>query len=97
MTSALPHHLVIYSDWQQSSHTPVSNLVSRQDPKPSKSAGGILKRYQLLSPGLILSLFLAFFVLVPIVMVGIQALSSIQSPVRLDGKVLAEYKQKKNQ
>lgn len=97
MTSALPNNLIIYSDWQQSSHIPVSNLASRQDPKPKKSAGGILKRYQLLSPGLILSLFLAFFVLLPIVMVGIQALASIQSPVRLDGKIMAEYKQKKNQ
>ncbi|THH32158.1 hypothetical protein EUX98_g2029 [Antrodiella citrinella] len=100
LTSAFPNHLVIYSDWQQSTHTPVANLMSRQDaPSPSKVAatGGILKRYQILSPGLILSLFLAFFVLLPIVMVGIQALASIQSPVRLDGKMLAEYRQKKDQ
>lgn len=98
LTSAFPHHLIVYSDWQQSSHVPVASLASRQEQlSPSSSAGGILKHYQLLSPGLILSLFLVFFVLLPIVMVGIQALSSIQSPVRLDGKMLAEYRQKKNQ
>ncbi|KAL1712246.1 BIG/ATPase V1 complex, subunit S1 [Schizophyllum commune] len=46
--------------------------------------GGILKKYQLLTPGLITSLLVVFFVLVPVMMAGIKALSSIQSPLRLD-------------
>ncbi|TFK64912.1 hypothetical protein BDN72DRAFT_881255 [Pluteus cervinus] len=44
--------------------------------------GGILKRYQLLTPALIVSLLAVFLILVPIVLFGIRALSSIQSPVR---------------
>lgn len=46
--------------------------------------GGILKRYQLLTPGLITSLLVVFFVLIPVMMFGIKTLSSIQSPIRLD-------------
>ncbi|KAH8115768.1 hypothetical protein DFH11DRAFT_1587014 [Phellopilus nigrolimitatus] len=48
------------------------------------SSVGILQRYQLLTPGLIISLLVAFFLLVPIIMLAIQALASIQSSVRLD-------------
>ncbi|KAH8106340.1 hypothetical protein BXZ70DRAFT_433961 [Cristinia sonorae] len=95
LSSAFPKHLVIYSDWQ-----PTHSVLTRQEAPvaPSKKVvGGILKHYQLLSPGLIISLFLSIFVLIPVVLVGIQALSSIKSPVRLDGKMLAEYRQKKNQ
>ncbi|EGO01478.1 hypothetical protein SERLA73DRAFT_120152 [Serpula lacrymans var. lacrymans S7.3] len=47
-------------------------------------AGGILKRYQLLTPALITTLLITFFVLVPIVMLGVSTLSSIQSPLRLE-------------
>ncbi|TCD69179.1 hypothetical protein EIP91_008475 [Steccherinum ochraceum] len=99
LASAFPDHLVVYSDWEQSSHVPVASLLSRQDTSaPKKStATGILKRYQLLSPALILSLFLTLFILLPLLMISIQALTSIQSPVRLDGKMLAEYREKKNQ
>lgn len=67
---------------------------------PSKAAspeGGILKRYQLLTPGLIISLLVAFFVLVPVIFVGISALASIQSPVRLDAPKGFNAAEKKNQ
>ncbi|KLO17505.1 hypothetical protein SCHPADRAFT_164240 [Schizopora paradoxa] len=50
-------------------------------PSNSTTTGGILARYQLLTPGLILTLAVAFFVALPIVFVGISALSQIQSPV----------------
>ena len=50
----------------------------------SPDDGGILARYQLLTPGLIVSLLIAFFVLLPAVLISVQALASIQSPVRLD-------------
>lgn len=46
--------------------------------------GGILKRYQLLTPGLISVLLISFFILVPIVMMGFSALASIQSPLRVE-------------
>ncbi|KAI5119635.1 hypothetical protein M0805_007898 [Coniferiporia weirii] len=48
------------------------------------SSSGILHKYQLLTPGLIVSLLVTFFVLVPIIMFSVQALTSIQSSVRLD-------------
>ncbi|KAF9526254.1 hypothetical protein CPB83DRAFT_858067 [Crepidotus variabilis] len=46
--------------------------------------GGILKKYQLLTPALISSLLVSIFVLLPLIFVGVKALSSIQSPIRLD-------------
>jgi len=49
---------------------------------PSAPAGGILTHYQLLTPTLITGLLLAFFVLIPIVLFGVSALASIQSPLR---------------
>ena len=54
-------------------------------PTNSTTTGtGILAHYQLLTPGLILSLFIAFFLLVPAVLVAIRALANIESSVRLD-------------
>jgi len=50
-------------------------------PSNSTTTGGILARYQLLTPGLILTLAAAFFIALPIVLVGVSALSQIQSPV----------------
>jgi hypothetical protein len=41
---------------------------------------GILARYQLLTAPLITSLLIVFFVVVPAVMLGINALASIQAP-----------------
>lgn len=46
--------------------------------------GGILKRYQLLTPGLITSLLVTLFILLPLVMLGFSALASIQSPLRVE-------------
>ena len=67
---------------------------------PSKAAAptdGILKKYQLLTPGLIISLFVALFILVPVVFMGISSLASIQSPVRLDAPKGFNAAEKKNQ
>ena len=60
-------------------------------------SGGILARYQLLTPGLILALAVGFFVLVPIALMGISALAGIQSP--LQGEAPKGYiaSEKKNQ
>ncbi|KAF9030666.1 hypothetical protein BDP27DRAFT_1375251 [Rhodocollybia butyracea] len=52
-------------------------------PKP-KPKSGILHRYQLLTPGLIMVLLIVLFVFVPVLYFGISALASIQSPLRLD-------------
>ncbi|QRV87200.1 hypothetical protein RhiJN_15218 [Ceratobasidium sp. AG-Ba] len=46
--------------------------------------GGILARYQLLTPGLLLSLLVAFGLLIPLLMIGITALASIQNPIRTE-------------
>ncbi|GLB33322.1 hypothetical protein LshimejAT787_0102060 [Lyophyllum shimeji] len=59
--------------------------------------GGVLKRYQLLTPGLITTLLVAVFVFVPIVMVGFNALASIQSPLRVEAAKGYNAAEKKNQ
>ncbi|KAI9507201.1 hypothetical protein F5148DRAFT_147344 [Russula earlei] len=87
---AFPRHLVIMAG------------SPRQDdpvppPSPAPPAGGILARYQLLTPALITSLILAFFVLVPIVLYGISALASIQSPLRVQPPKGFSADEKKNQ
>ncbi|KAI0057717.1 hypothetical protein BV25DRAFT_1812039 [Artomyces pyxidatus] len=56
-------------------------LVLQQQPGNSTlPEGGILKRYQLLTPGLITCLLVAFFILIPVVLLGISTLAGIQNP-----------------
>jgi len=88
IASLFPKHLVIFTG-------AVPHLSARQEPfeldSPPSSLlfapndtvlqeGGILRRYQILTPALITSLLITFFVLVPIIMLGVRALASIQSP-----------------
>jgi len=84
---AYPRHLVILAG------------APRQDapPSPTPPAGGILARYQLLTPALIIGLLLVFFVLVPIILFGISALASIQSPLRVQPPKGFSADEKKNQ
>ncbi|OCB88324.1 hypothetical protein A7U60_g4526 [Sanghuangporus baumii] len=92
--STFPNHLMIYTGSLSSSSSILSKRQDESIPDrpfafaPSNSTtpddGGILARYQLLTPGLIVSLLIAFFVLLPVVLISVQALASIESPVRLD-------------
>lgn len=59
--------------------------------------GGILKRYQLLTPGLITSLLIVFFVLLPILLFGFKALASIQSPLETEAPNKFSADEKKRQ
>lgn len=100
VTSAFPDHLIVYS-------SDSSNFMRRQHEASDSSLfsaasdalvdGGILKRYQLLTPGLILALIVVFFVFVPIIALGINALASIQSPLRADAPRSFNAKDKKTQ
>ncbi|KAI0643613.1 hypothetical protein C8Q79DRAFT_1002246 [Trametes meyenii] len=97
------NYLVIYSG------SPGSLLHARQSTESSSTfkqaaaladaspSGGILKRYQLLTPGLILALLVTLFVLLPIIFVGVSALSSIQSPLTNDIPKGFSAEEKKNQ
>lgn len=59
--------------------------------------GGILKRYQLLTPALITGLLVAFFLLLPVLYFALGTLASIQIPIRSDvGKTFSAL-EKKNQ
>ncbi|KAF9268400.1 hypothetical protein L218DRAFT_954764 [Marasmius fiardii PR-910] len=51
---------------------------------PKTVKGGILHRYQLLTPGLIIILAIVLFLFLPILYFGISALASIQSPLRIE-------------
>jgi len=46
--------------------------------------GNLFQRYRFFTPGLITALLIVFGLLVPVLMVGIYALASIQSPLRMD-------------
>jgi len=87
---AYPRHLVILAgSRRQDGPAPA--------PSPASPAGGILARYQLLTPALITGLLLTFFVLVPIVLFGVSALASIQSPLRVQPPKGFSADEKKNQ
>ena len=59
--------------------------------------GGIFARYQLLTPGLITALLIAFFVLLPALLFSVSALSAIQSPLRVEAPKGYSAEGKKNQ
>ena len=77
---------------QTSSSTTFDSVQADASPKD-----GILKRYQLLTPGLILVLLVALFILIPIIFVGVSALSSIQSPLSNEIPKGFSAEEKKNQ
>ncbi|KAF9458008.1 vacuolar ATP synthase subunit S1-domain-containing protein [Collybia nuda] len=94
LATRFPNHLIIYTGSSPSAiHkrqspplAPVRPaLVSINAPvNTTLPEGGILKRYQLLTPGLITGLLVTIFILLPIVMLGFSALASIQSPLRVE-------------
>jgi len=90
---AFPRHLVVLAGSRRQDD-------SAPEPAPSPApapAGGILARYQLLTPALISGLLLTFFVLIPIVLFGVSALASIQSPLRVHPPKGYSADEKKNQ
>ncbi|KAI9063507.1 hypothetical protein FKP32DRAFT_1572055 [Trametes sanguinea] len=103
IAAAFSNYLVIYAG------SPLSSLHRRQSsttsstfepaaaPADSNASGGILKRYQLLTPGLILALLVALFVLLPIIYIGVSALASIQSPLGNEIPKGFNAEEKKNQ
>lgn len=105
IASLFPKHLVIFTG-------AVPHLSARQEPfeldSPPSSLlfapndtvlqeGGILRRYQILTPALITSLLITFFVLVPIIMLGVRALASIQSPLSSEVPKGFDAQEKKTQ
>ena len=102
VASAFPDHLIIYSSdssrfvRRQLGETPDSGSLFSA-PNHTVADGGILKRYQLLTPGLILTLIVVFFVLVPIIVLSVNALASIQSPLRAETPRSFSARDKKNQ
>jgi len=102
LAAAFPKHLVVYAGWSPSLHarqslSPFSPSSINSTSAFASPPGGILARYQLLTPGLILSLLVGFFLLIPIVMMGVSAVADIKSPLQGEppkGYLAAE---KKNQ
>jgi hypothetical protein len=87
---AYPRHLVILAgSRRQDDNSP--------SPSPSPSAGGMLARYQLLTPALITGLLLVLFILVPAILFSVSALASIQSPSRAQPPKGYSADEKKNQ
>ncbi|KAG0698273.1 hypothetical protein DFH29DRAFT_942200 [Suillus ampliporus] len=88
--AAFTSHLVLYTgsplDHQRRQLPPPSEFDSTYTlPDDSTVAdGGIFKRYQLFSTPLLVALLVVFFIIVPIIMLAVSALASLQSSVRLD-------------
>ncbi|KAF5372008.1 hypothetical protein D9615_008051 [Tricholomella constricta] len=111
LATTYPKHLVVYTGAAPAllsfSAQHATRQVSERDSTVFDSvyspnnhtlpAGGILKRYQLLTPGLIIMLIVAFFILVPVVLLGFKALASIQSPLRVEAPKGFSALEKKSQ
>ncbi|KAK7057787.1 hypothetical protein R3P38DRAFT_2680789 [Favolaschia claudopus] len=102
IASTFPNHLIIYTASSASSLSLHAKRATPANAIPSTSAkphtkGGILAHYQLLTPGIISSLLVTLFVLVPIIMLGIQALGSIQSSLKNEIPKSFDATEKKNQ
>jgi len=102
VASSFPDHLIIYSSdparfTRRQLEEDTSSGLLFSAPNHTAADGGILKRYQLLTPGLILTLMVVFFVLVPIIVLSVNALASIQSPLRTEAPRSFSAKDKKNQ
>jgi len=109
--AAFPSHLVIVTGSPRSSFSNVkrevtdpqrtlpssfaSSIAPTATQKHSAPKGGILHRYQLLTPALITSVIIAFGLLVPLMLLAVNALASIKSPIRSDG--VKQAQEKKNQ
>ena len=97
--AAFANYLVIYSGSPGSmlhAHQSASSVTFEPEVAAAPS-GGILQRYQLLTPGLIVILLISLFILIPIVFVGVSALSSIQSPLTNEIPKGFSAEEKKNQ
>ncbi|KAJ3505523.1 hypothetical protein NLJ89_g7372 [Agrocybe chaxingu] len=88
-----------------SADRPILDLSSQDLSAPSSFAtadnstlakGGVLKKYQLLTPGLITALLVVFFILLPVIYVGLSALASIQNPLRVDVSKSFNAQERKN-
>ena len=108
LATAFPDHLVVYTGSPLPSHykrqqpdipeRPVLNFdAGPLAANTTLPTGGILKRFQLLTPGLITALLVTFFVLVPVTMLGLNALASIQNPLRADSSKSFNAQERKNQ
>jgi hypothetical protein len=108
LATTFPDHLVVYTGSPLPSHykrqhdIPDRPVLNFDDAVPLAAnttlpTGGILKRFQLLTPGLITSLLVTFFILVPVTMLGLNALASIQNPLRMDTSKTFNAQERKNQ
>jgi hypothetical protein len=101
--AAFTSHLVLYTGSPLEHHrrqllTPSEFDSAYAPPHNSTlSDGGIFKRYQLFSTPLLVALLVVFFIVVPIIMMAVSALASLQSSVRLDAPKGYHAQEKKTQ
>ena len=108
LATTFPDHLVVYTGSPLPSHYKRQHPDDPERPglnfdagtlaaNTTLPAGGILKRFQFLTPGLITALLVTFFILVPVTMLGLNALASIQNPSRMDTSKTFNAQERKNQ
>ncbi|EJU06005.1 hypothetical protein DACRYDRAFT_102962 [Dacryopinax primogenitus] len=66
-------------------HPPAPFYDTMQIPSNQPQGASFLSQYQILTPGLVSALLVAFVIFLPLVMVGVGAVASIQSPMRMEG------------
>ncbi|TFK27001.1 hypothetical protein FA15DRAFT_679197 [Coprinopsis marcescibilis] len=81
---SFPKHLVVYAGLALDSHFARADSVFNAPSNTTLPEGGILKRYQLLTPGLITVLLIVLFVFLPVLFVAINALAAIQNPIKMN-------------
>lgn len=94
-SSSLPH-LVIYTstvsarmesgfEGGENVHSlPIHDDVAETAINSTLPSGSLLQRYQFFTPGVLIGLFIGFVILLPLVLFGIYAVASIQTPSRMD-------------
>ncbi|KAJ7645949.1 vacuolar ATP synthase subunit S1-domain-containing protein [Mycena polygramma] len=97
LAATFPNYLIIYTGSSSPSFAKRAAPMAVTSTRNGTSTGGILAHYQLLTPGIITTLLITFFILVPVIMVGIQSLVSIQSPLRNEIPKSFDAAEKKNQ
>ncbi|KAG2150319.1 uncharacterized protein EDB93DRAFT_1328085 [Suillus bovinus] len=101
--AAFTSHLVLYMgsplEHYRRQLLPPSKFDSAHAPPDNStiSDGGIFKRYQLFSTPLLVALLVVFFIIVPIIMMAVSALASLQSSVRLEAPKGYHAQEKKTQ
>lgn len=107
ISSVFPSHFIIYTgpglsnlQVRQAPDTiprPVIDVINNTTQQPVKPSAQNPTTSVFFTTGLITGLMIVFFILLPVLIIGVEALASIQSPTRMDAPKGYNAVEKKNQ